>query len=171
MSREIFLIDTNSLITPHLAFYPFDFAPGFWEQMETNIGNGSIAILDMVKSEILQGNDCLKEWMEKLSIKNYVDRRDQRILVQYGAVLQHVQLNPCYKPTALMEWARISVADPWLIAAASVYGYTIITFESYVAGLSVKTPSKTAKIPNVAAAFNVKTQNLYYLMRSLGFRL
>ena len=31
MSKEIFLIDANSLITPHLTFYPFDFAPGFWK--------------------------------------------------------------------------------------------------------------------------------------------
>ena len=29
MSEAIFLIDSNSLITPHLTYYPFDFAPGF----------------------------------------------------------------------------------------------------------------------------------------------
>lgn len=61
MSEEIFLIDANSLITPHLTFYPFDFAPGFWSQLEQSIQDGRIAILDMVKAEILHGNDNLKE--------------------------------------------------------------------------------------------------------------
>ena len=37
MSSSIFLIDANSLITPHLTYYPFDFAPGFWEQIERPI--------------------------------------------------------------------------------------------------------------------------------------
>lgn len=35
MSEAIFLIDSNSLITPHLTYYPFDFAPGFWNQIGT----------------------------------------------------------------------------------------------------------------------------------------
>ena len=40
MSKEIFLIDANSLITPHLTYYPFDFAESFWSQMEEHIQNG-----------------------------------------------------------------------------------------------------------------------------------
>ncbi len=75
MSEEIFLIDSNSLITPHLTFYPFDFAPGFWNQLEQAITDGKIAILDMVKAEILHGNDALKDWMENLEIKKYIDHR------------------------------------------------------------------------------------------------
>ena len=75
MSEAIFLIDSNSLITPHLTYYPFDFAPGFWNQMEQAIKNGKIAILDIVRSEILQGNDSLKEWMNALEIGLYVDHK------------------------------------------------------------------------------------------------
>ena len=70
MSKEIFLIDANSLITPHLTFYPFDFAPGFWNQLERPIKDGRIVVLDMVKAEILHGNDSLKEWMEELDVGN-----------------------------------------------------------------------------------------------------
>lgn len=29
MADELFLIDANALITPHLTYYPFDFAPQF----------------------------------------------------------------------------------------------------------------------------------------------
>lgn len=171
MNREIFLIDANVLVTPKLSFYPFDFAPSFWTQMETHISNGSIAILDLVRGEILQGNDELKDWMGKVAIGTLVDRRNAAILENYSAVLQHLQENPCYKPSALAEWARTTVADPWLIATAAAYNYTIITFEAHNPGLNDRNPSKVAKIPDVADVFGVKTENLYYLMRVLGFQL
>ena len=171
MSNQIFLLDTNSFITPHLNYYPFDFAPGFWEQMEHNINSGRIAILDLVKNEILQGNDRLKEWMADIEIRNLIDRRDNTILALYGSVLQHVQNNPCYKPAALAEWARGTVADPWLIATAAVNGFTLITFEDSNKGLNPRNPSRNAKIPDVAKEFGVKTRNLFYMMRELNFSL
>ena len=75
MDREIFLIDSNSLITPHLEYYPFDFAESFWKQMEDHIVEGRIVILDVVKAEILMGKDSLQEWMEGLNIGTLVDHR------------------------------------------------------------------------------------------------
>lgn len=172
MSQEIFLIDANSLITPHLQFYPFDLVPGFWTQIEEHIKNGSIKILDMVRAEILQGRgtDDLKIWMESINV-DVIDRRKQEIIEQYAAVVQYLQSSPLYKPSALAEWSRGTVADPWLIATAAAYHYTLITFEKPSGGLSVKTPNKVAKIPDIANEFGVKTQSLYYLMRSLGLKL
>ena len=38
-------------------------------------------------------------------------------------------------------------------------------------GLSIKTPNKAAKIPDVARAFGVKTENIYYMMRQLGIKI
>lgn len=171
MNNEIFLIDANSLITPYLTFYPFDFAPGFWEQLANSIRNGQVAILDVVKAEILRGNDELKSWMEQLEIEKYIDHRATPILQRYGQVLQHIQNNPVYKAAVLAEWSRETVADPWLIATAASYNYTIITFEEANRGLSSRNPSKNAKIPDVADAFGVKTEKLYYMMRELGLKL
>ena len=171
MNSEIFLIDTNSLITPYLRYYPFDFAPGFWNQLEANIEKGSVAVLDIVKSEVLKGNDKLQKWMEEVKIANYIDHRQQEVLEKYSLVLQSIQNNPCYKPSALSEWSRLEVADPWIIAAAAVYGYTIITFEVSVSNLNDRNPCKFAKIPDVAKEFGVCTQDLFYMMRKLNFRL
>ncbi len=171
MREEIFLIDANSLIAPHSSYYPFDFAPGFWEQIENHIRSGRIAILDMVKNEILQGKDRLKEWIESIEIGKLIDRREADILSSYSAVLQYVQGNPCYKSAALSEWSRNTVADPWLISAAKAYGYTLITFEVPNGGLNRRNPSKNAKIPDVAGEFGVKTENLFYMMRELKFTL
>lgn len=172
MSKEIFLIDSNSLITPQLQYYPFDFAPGFWTQMKNCIEDGSIKILDMVENEILRGKetDDLKMWMEGLEVRS-IDHREPEILEKYAAVVQYLSDSSLYKPSALTEWSRESVADPWLIAVAAAYDYTLITFEKPSGGLSERTPNKFAKIPDVATAFGVRTQPLYYLMRSLGFKL
>ena len=171
MSKERFLIDSNSLITPHLTFYPFDFAKSFWDQLEQHIGNGNVAIMDLVKNEVLQGEDSLKKWMESITIGDLIDRRDPTILSHYSSVLQSININNCYKPSALTEWAKANVADPWLISAAKAKGLTIITFEEPNKGLNSRNPSKNAKIPDVASTFGVKTENLYYMMRVLGFKL
>lgn len=171
MEKELFLIDSNSLMTPHLTYYPFDFAASFWEQIEEQIARGRIVILDAVKAEILKGNDSLREWMEHIEIGKLIDHRELPILQQYSKVLQYIQENPVYQAAALTEWARESVADPWLIATAAVYGYTIITFEAENKGLNSRNPSKNAKIPNVAKQFGVNVKNLYYMMRALNFKL
>ena len=171
METEFFLIDSNSLMTPHLTYYPFDFAKSFWTQMEEQIAQGRIVILDTVKAEILKGNDSLQEWMEHIEIGKLIDHRELSILQKYGEVLQCVQENPVYQAAALAEWARDSVADPWLIATAAVYGYTIVTFETENKGLNSRNPSKNAKIPDVAKKFGVNVKNLYYMMRELNFKL
>ena len=169
MSQEIFLMDSNSFIAPYKTFYSFDFAPGYWTQLENGIKSGRIQILDLVKNEITSGDDDLKNWMCGLPF-SAIDRRQPSILAGYGNVLQYIQSNPCYKPAALTEWSKANIADPWLIATAKVYGYTIITFEEGKK-LNPGSPSKNAKIPDIAEHFEVKTEKLYYLMRELGFKL
>ena len=171
MAEEKFLIDANAFITPHLTYYPFDFAPSFWSQIEANIKDGSIVILDMVKSEITQGKDTLSDWMSNLQIGTLVDRRQQDIIQKYTEVLAFLQNDPRYHEAALREWSKASVADPWIIATAASKGYTIITLEKPVGGLSPKNPSKRPKIPDVAAAFGVQTNDLFHMMRQLNFRL
>ena len=171
MENELFLIDSNSLMTPHLTFYPFDFAKGFWSQMEQHIQQGEIVILDVVKKEVLKGVDPLQEWMENIEINNYVDHRQDAILQKYSEILQYVQMAPFYTESALKEWSKESVADAWLLATAAVYNYTIITFETENKGLNSRNPSKNAKIPDVAKEFGISVQNLYYMMRKLSFRL
>ncbi len=171
MNSEIFLIDANSFITPYKLFYSCELAPRFWSQMGIHIKSGRIAILDVVKDEIYTNKDALSDWLDTVGISKIIDRRKQPIISRYSEVLHHVQENPCYKDTALNEWAKKSVADAWLIAAASVYNYTIITFETPNKGLNANSQSKRAKIPDAAGCFGVKIQNLYYMMKQLNIKL
>ena len=171
MAQEKFLIDANVFITPYRQYYPFDLAPSFWEKLEELIKDGTIVVMDMVKAEILQSTDDLSAWMGSLVIGDYLDRRQPEIIAKYTAVLTHLQTNPCYQEAALHEWSRATVADPWLIATAAAKGYTIITLETPNKNLSPSNPTKRPKIPDVASALEVETQNLFYLMRKSNFRL
>ncbi|WP_108831803.1 DUF4411 family protein [Aedoeadaptatus coli] len=171
MGRETFLIDSNSLITPFRSYYSFDLASKFWEKMGIAIKSGKVKILDLVAKELLNGSDdALEKWLVSLSVE-YIDRRNNQVISEYRRILDYIQDNPCYKTEALTEWSKSDIADPWLIAVSSVYHTTLVTFEAPNKGLNSNSPSKNPKIPDVAAHFDVKTANLFYLMRQLQINL
>ena len=169
--QEVFLIDSNSFMTPYRRYYAFDLTPSYWKELSKKLPTGRIVTLDMVKDEINKGQDDLTDWINNekgLVVCNHVTIE---IIGKYQEVLQYVQTSGYYKEQALKTWAQGNIADPWLIAAAAVKGYTIITDEVSSGGLSKKTPNKNAKIPDVAKNFNVKTNNLFYMMRELEIKI
>lgn len=168
MSNTTYLIDANSLITPYRSYYQFTFFPTFWDKLKEEIECGHIAILDMVKLEISKGKDELSEWLEGITANHVIDRRNEKIVISYQEILEYLRQSPCYKPSALAEWSRSDVADPWLVASAKTLGFTIITFETSNPNLNNYQPSKYAKIPDVARVFDVEVCNLFEMMNSLG---
>lgn len=168
---KIYLIDSNSLITPFEKYYPFDFAKRFWKQLETNIAKGNIVILDMVKSEITKKDDELSDWIGDLATTNFIDHRNIAIIEIYRQVLESIKNNDCYKDTALNDWASINSADPWLVATAKANNYTIVSFETPNKGLNASNPSKRPKIPDIASEFDVEVVDLFDMMRNLGFKM
>ena len=169
MNAETFLIDTNALITPYNSYYSFDIAPSFWEKLKLYIADGTIAILDLVYDEVSKGNDLLTNWLQDICAKSFIDHVSSNIIGNYGKVLESIQNNPCYSEAALRKWSEDSVADPWLIAAAMEHNFTIITLEQPNGNLNAKNPTKSVKIPDIAAAFYVKSESLFYMMRKLDF--
>lgn len=53
-----YLIDSNIFITAHRLLYPFDIAPGFWEQLIEKASEKMI-IIEKVNNEIVRGGDQL----------------------------------------------------------------------------------------------------------------
>jgi DNA-binding XRE family transcriptional regulator len=76
-----------------------------------------------------------------------------------------------YQEKALANWSNEAIADPWIISAAMANNYTVITFETGNGNLQKNQPSWNAKIPDICKHFNIKCENLFYLMRSLSFKL
>lgn len=168
---EKFLIDSNSFITPYRQYYAFDLLPSYWKEISKCTDLGRLILLDIVKNEVDKGEDDLADWLckqERFIVCNHIS---PEIVGKYQEILQYIQTCGLYKEQALQMWANGDVADPWLIAAAAVNNYTIITSEVSSGGLSIKNPNKYAKIPDVAKAFGVKTNNLYYMMRQLGIKI
>lgn len=170
-SKETFLIDSNSLITPYKFYYPFDFARRFWDQLFDKIERQEIIMLDLVRDELLKGGDDLSEWVARIDNSLILDRREVAILAKYGQVLSYLQTSGLYQEKALAAWSQAHIADPWLIATAYTYGHTVITLEKPNGGLKGSLKVGAAKIPDVCGAFGVPCKDLFYMMRVLSFSM
>ena len=170
MVSEEFIIDADTLITPYKIFYPFDMFPDFWDFIGQKMKSEEIKTLDLVYNEIARGNDSLRDWL--LSIKGIkkIERKNNVIISNYGNILNYISTCGFYKIEALNSWSTATTADPWLIATALNHSYTVITFEKPNQSLNSKQKTKDVKIPDICNEFNVKCENLYYMMRQLGFK-
>lgn len=128
-STKRFLVDTNSILTPYKTYYPFDFAERFWIQLYDKIASGDIIVMDIVRDELRRGEDELTEWINEVDESLILSGNNGQILLQYAEIINYINTARCYSDKALSDWSQASVADPWLIAAGKVYGYTIVTFE------------------------------------------
>jgi hypothetical protein len=169
--NEVFIIDSNALITPHNFYYSFEIAPSFWTNIEKQILSKNIVILDKVFDEIVAKKDKLNDWLQGIQGLEQIDHKSSGIIQNYGRVINHIQSCGFYTPVALNAWAQEQVADPWIVAAAITNHYTVISFEVPIHGLNIKSPSDKPKIPNICEQLNVKHQNLYYMMKVLGITL
>lgn len=145
------------------------FAPGFWDQLSPKLALENVAVLDIVKDEVMKGGDDLSEWFEEVADLNIIDRRDESIIKEYEKVISYLRESILYGDKALRRWSKVGVADPWLIATAKAYGYTIITLES--SSGKITTVCNNPKIPNVGAALGIKCEGLFAFMRKMKFRL
>ena len=164
-----YLIDANSLIRPARAYYPFDFAPSFWQQLRPKISLDKIAVLNKVRDEILKGTDELSAWISDLPNECILSTQDIQIIQMYRDVLSFIQQSDQYSEAALRLWSRENVADPWLIAVAAAYDYTILSFEQSAGRIT--TSSNNPKLPDIARHFHVAYTSLFDMMRQECFRL
>lgn len=166
-----FLMDTNTFVTPSRLYYQFSLFPQVWDFLKERIEEGSIFILDKVKDEILAPSkeDDLAKWFKQIEIKNLIKHKEQQIVNAYAQVVQSIHDDICYKDTAIAEWSKPNVADPWLIASAKVYKLTIVTFETCNHNLNSQHPSRNAKIPDIASKFNISVIDLYKMLKELKF--
>lgn len=170
MVKEKYLLDANSFMAPYESYYPFDFAPAYWRQLKPLLTQNNVAVMDVVRDEILKGDDSLKDWIQQIDGINILNRQDENILESYRKTLNYLSNSPYYSDKALREWSKESVADPWLIAAGDAYHYTIITQEQSIGPLSKKNPCGRPKIPDIAREMNVRCENLFYFMRQMGIQ-
>lgn len=159
-----YLIDSNIFITAHRLLYPFDIAPGFWEQLIEK-SSDKMVIIEKVNDEIIRGGDQLTEWyIENKDKFNVLTIPGNPVIEAYSKIINSINDNEQYKQSAKEEFA--SVADSWLCAYGLAYNYTIVTNEKYSAN-----SKKKIFIPNVCYEFNINYIDLLQFMRKMGFKL
>jgi hypothetical protein len=168
---EVFIIDSNALITPYNAYYSFEIAPSFWTNVEKRIISKSIVVLDKVFDEIVAKKDKLNDWLRDIQGLEQIDHKNAGIIQNYGRVISHIQSCGLYTPVALNTWSQEQFADPWIVAAALTNHYTVISLEAPIYGLNTNQKSDKPKIPNICDQLNIKHQNLYYMMNRLAIKL
>lgn len=167
--KEIFIVDTNTFITPYKSYYPFDIAPSFWEFFKNNIENGNIIIIDKVFNEIIKGknDDELSKWIKGISSKQ-INKPTKEIIDFYREIINYINNNTTYHDNATKVWSESDCADPWLIATAKAYNSTLTTLEKTNNPAKNKL-TKEAKIPDIASEFEVECCDLYEMIRRLKF--
>lgn len=164
-----YVIDTNTVIQAKNDFYAFDIAPSFWIQLKEKFIDGECIFLDVVISEICNGEDEIKDWVIKQIKQQYENliaqaKESPEVFENYRQIANLISFNSQYKEDEVARF--LSGADPWIIAAAKTWNYTVVTFEK-AGGLG----TKKVKIPDICKQVGVPCIRLYDMMRQLGMKL
>lgn len=176
MKDNIFLIDADAFLAPSKKYYRFSIAPGYWEQINDLAIKGHIKTIDKVDKEVSPREDDDKKdeiqlWYENDFKGKIHSTNKQKIVDEYVKVIQYLNESGKYNEKALLEWSmRDDVADPWLIATAKAYSYTVVSMERMI-NYNGGSPMGSAKIPNVCLDLNVKYTSLFNMMEQLEIEL
>lgn len=158
-----FLLDANVLIAAK-NLLPIDLFPSFWQKISSLAVSGAIHSIVKVKEEILKGNstDPLVAWCNSLPETFFISF-DASMAPAYGRVIAWSQSQTVFTSAALSEFARLDVADAFLVASAATLNCVIVTNE-----ISDPQCKKRVKIPDAANALGVKCVSLNDVLRELG---
>ena len=152
MSSAKYCFDTNALIQPWANRYPIDMFPDFWTNLEALIQDGVISSPDAVLEELSKIDDGLLEWA----------KRNQSLFhpltLEIQKVIREILSNKDYQRLIDTRKNR-SMADPFIIAQAKVYGLVVVTEEQF------DTKRKHVRIPDVCRAMNIEFDSVLGFMR------
>lgn len=133
---EVFLLDTNVFIEPKNTWYPFDVVPGYWDFLQMELGGEHVRSIIHVYNELQGHEDDLSEWAKALGRDHFEDcAGDKEVFKRYLEVSSYVRSlegdGPGQKRRSAVDgFLSEGVADPWLVAHASLHGETLVTHEA-----------------------------------------
>ncbi|MDP1636195.1 MAG: DUF4411 family protein [Gallionellaceae bacterium] len=162
MARPKYLIDANVFIQAKNLYYRFDFCEAFWAWLSKAHAAGLVFSIKKVRKELVGGDktDPVRVWAESLPDDFFLDdAADPHVMQAYAKVMQWANASQHFSPQAKAEFAKLKVADPFLIAVARQYGYEIVSQEK-----SNPAAKKKIYLPDAADAFDVKTIFVYDML-------
>jgi hypothetical protein len=156
-----YVLDANVFIEAKNRYYAFDLCPGFWDWMDHIVKRGEVLTIEMVRNEVLGGNDDLAKWMKARSKAAWIipeaEVETQQAFQRIASSLE----TKGYTQAALNEF--LSGADPWLVAKAKVIQATVVTMETLNSKSKVRVP-----LPNVCKDEAVQYVSTFDFLRSMG---
>lgn len=152
-----YVIDTSSLVeldnkhlvlpgqVPRPPSFSLEERALVWDGLEGLAGNARLKLITQVKAELTRWNP---EALNRLKIY-----RGHRAPSRTPDLVRHYQTVMSQFPRLIERYPRFDPADPWIIAMARKYGYTIVTEETPVAQ-KARPPRKTP-IPDVCQAMGI----------------
>lgn len=160
----LYVLDSSVFIEAARRYYGLDFAPGFWDALESHGRSGHLVSIDRVKSELERGNDDLAEWAQTMFGVCFARTNEKDIIEAYADVMKWVGVQTQFFSYAKADFAR--GADGWLAAFARARNCTLVTQEEYSQNIKRQVP-----IPNVCRSFGITCINTFDMMRALGIKL
>jgi hypothetical protein len=142
----IYVFDTSSIIVMG-HYFPNRF-PTFWTNFENAVRSGTVVSVREVLKELASPREWLMDWVTDHKEMFLVPGPEETTFVATIFQVQHFQM-------LVTETQRLRgqpVADPFVIACASVRAGTVVTEES-------RKPN-SARIPNVCDHFGVACTNV-----------
>ena len=155
-----YLLDSNTFIQASGEYYGMAICPAYWEWLIRANNEDKIESLEMVKAELLKGNDELSDWVKDNS-SIFIPESDVAIQEAFGSVAACVMSLTHMNAGVHEEF--LAGADPWLIAAAMAKGYTVVTQEA----LKPDNIKRKIHIPNICKMMSVPYMNTFEMLNTL----
>ena len=169
MTEIRYLLDSNIFIEASRKYYHFEICPDFWSALIEQHHAGRVFSIDRVKQELTTGSlndegserDNLSLWVKDAAPKSlFASCNDLLVIQSYKEIIQAVNDNPQYYPSAKEEFA--GVADSWLIAYAKAHNMVVVTHEN-----NSSTARKRVLMPVVCKEFDIPVVTLFEMLLNL----
>lgn len=153
-----YVVDTSAFI--HMGqSYPRDVFPTLWIKMEGLIGrDGRVRSPDQVREELNAGADWLSGWAGS--------KRSTLFVPEDGELIRKATMILRDFPRLVDPYSSIPEADPFVVALAEQYEWTVVTMER----LSRRGETKQ-RIPDVCARRKIACCDLLGLFRREGWKV
>ncbi len=155
MSRDLFAqycIDTCAILDIHGRKFPRDIYPDLWPAFEQAVSQGVIVSIREVYHELGSRDDEMTAWAHTHSAA-FLNPDDAQLLELQRIANAHPECLDLLK-------RKVAHADPWVIAAASAWGLTVVTSEG---------TDSPKKIPAICKLEDIPCVDLYDLFRGLNW--
>jgi hypothetical protein len=157
MNKSHFLLDANCFIEPRNTFYPFCYAPAFWDALLYGHESGVIFSLDEVKKEISEKEDEIKNWVEQENFPpSFFKPITEETIRKFAEIQNWTDKHRYFSRLEKNKFAS-KKTDGCLVAYAKEHHMVLVTQEKFV--FDPKTTK--SKIPNLCRQFGVEFSCCY----------